>query len=154
MQEKIKNTPQSQHFLYMKSILIENQFFRLALERYFQDNFKRLKIANKIECLGTYDNFDSSKAEKLLIELLEEHLKADRSQKEEATRKKAKYNNKPQKYDDVLYKVKKYKKMEDQIQEMKLFLKGYRKAKSKNLPALLEVDDSIESLKQDSDNQS
>lgn len=61
--------------------------------------------------MGTYDNFDNSKAEKLLIDLLEEHLKADRSQKEEATKKKAKYYNKPQKYDDVLYKVKKYRKM-------------------------------------------
>lgn len=65
-----------------------------------------------------------------------------------------KYKHKPEKYDDPNYKVKKYRKMEEQIEEMKLFLKGYRKTKSKNLPELLEVDDSFDSQRQDSDVQS
>lgn len=48
--------------------MIENEFFRLALENYLEQNFKRLKIFdNKYDCLGTYDNFDDVNAEKALF---------------------------------------------------------------------------------------
>jgi hypothetical protein len=91
--------------------------------------------------LGTYDNFDDINAEKILFELLEEHLKMQKHEREEAIRIKNKYREKPEKYDDKEYKIKKYRRMEQQNEEMKLLLKGYAKKKSKHLQDLSEGDE-------------
>jgi hypothetical protein len=120
--------------------MVENEFFRLSLENYFEEHFKRLQIGDKkYQCLGTYDNFDEVSSEKILFELLEHYLEALKHSRESAIKIKNKYKQKPQKYDDELYKIKKYKRLKQQNEEMQLLLKGYEKNKSKHLPTLIEV---------------